>query len=129
MIEETPSGEKATRLVIPTFKGIDKDYAIFSERFEAYAGVYGFDSALEEGGKDEFLADDTSLPSDADTKKLQKAAVKRSKVAIANSIMAFTTDETMALVKKTKSSTQGEWRIWWERFERQTSAEGCDILG
>ena len=73
------------------------------EIFEAYASVYDFDVALEEGGGSELPANESAQQSYDDTKKLQDAAVKRNKLALANMMIAFTKKVLMLLVKRSKS--------------------------
>ena len=71
MTDQAPSGEKTSKLVVPTFNGTDAEFPLWWPRFEAYASVYGFDAALEDGGEDDLPAKASALSSDNDTKKKQ----------------------------------------------------------
>jgi hypothetical protein len=86
---------KAVRM--PTFDGTTEgEFQTFWVRYRAYAEVYDFVQAL---------VTDADMPSSStatitvdDAGKLQKAAVKRNKIAMVNFTMAFTSKGTISFL-------------------------------
>jgi len=100
------SAEKIVRLQLPTFDGKDESFLVWWERFQAYAAVYNFDTALESGGDSDLPSSEKELSEDENQLKKLKEAMKKNKVALANLTMAFTTSGSMALIKESKTN---EW--------------------
>ena len=96
------STEKSVRL--PTFDGTEKSFQIWWTRFEAYASVYGFASAIKIGGDPHLPATEATVIDDSTADgKLKAAAKRRNRLAMANLTMAITTEGTLGLVYKTKT--------------------------
>jgi hypothetical protein len=84
---------------MPTFSGTEGEFQIFWVRYRAYAEVHDFARALvldpDMPSSNAVLIDEATTEG-----KLQKAAVKRNKTAMANFTMAFTIEGTMSLIYK-----------------------------
>jgi hypothetical protein len=84
---------------LPTFDGTEEKFQIFWMRFKAYAKVYKFASALKIGGETYMpRRDATTVDITTDVGKLQAAAKKRNEIAVANSMMAFTSESTISFL-------------------------------
>eukprot|EP00957_Ditylum_brightwellii_P020524 1547435-Ditylum_brightwellii.AAC.1 len=83
--------EKSFRLVLPTFNGKDQLFLVWWERFQTYAAVYNWDTALKNGRDGDMPSSETDLLQNGDELKKQKEAIKKNKGALANLSMAFTT--------------------------------------
>jgi hypothetical protein len=90
---------------MPTFSGTEGEFQIFWVCYRAYAEVHDFARSLV---LDSDIPSDNTVLIDETTEegKLQKAAVKRNKIAMANFTMAFTSKGTMSL------NDQAETRAW-----------------
>jgi hypothetical protein len=100
------AGIKSLRLPL-FFDGKHEKFQVWWTRLQAYAGVrvFGFLAALQHGGETTMPADETTVIDETTSiGKLTAAAKKRNAIAVANMTMAFTTDSTMALVYKSKTS-------------------------
>jgi hypothetical protein len=90
---------------MPTFSGTEGEFQIFWVRYRVYAEVNDFAQALvfdpDMPSDNTVLIDETTAEG-----KLQKAAVKRNKIAMANFTMAFTSEGAMSLIY------QAETREW-----------------
>jgi hypothetical protein len=88
---------------MPTFNGTEGEFQTFWVRYRAYAEVHDFARALvtdhDMPSSNVVLIDETTP-----TEKLQKAAVKRNTIAMANFTMAFTTEGTISLIYKAETS-------------------------
>jgi glucan biosynthesis protein len=91
---------------MPTFSGTEGEFQIFWVRYRAYAELHyllhDFAQALV---LDPDMPSSNAVLIDTDTAegKLQKAAVKRNKIALANFTMAFTSKGTMSLIYKAET--------------------------
>jgi hypothetical protein len=103
MTDDDAVWHKSVRM--PTFSGTEGEFQIFWARYRAYAEVHDFAQALV---FDPDMPSSNAILIDIDTAegKLQKAAVKRNKIAMANFTMAFTSEGTMSLIY------QAETRAW-----------------
>jgi hypothetical protein len=94
---------------MPTFSGTEGEFQIFWVCYRAYAEVHDFARSLvldpDMPSENMVLIDETT-----EEGKLQKAAVKRNKIAMANFTMAFTSEGTMSLIY------QAETRAWPNRL-------------
>ena len=103
MTDDDAVWHKSVRM--PTFNGIEGEFQIFWVRYRAYAEVHDFARALsidpDMPSSNLVLVDETTAIG-----KLQKAAIKRNKIAMANFTMAFTSEGTMSLIY------QAETRAW-----------------
>jgi hypothetical protein len=81
MTDDDALWHKSVRM--PTFNGIEGEFQIFWVRYRAYAEVHDFARALvidpDMPSSNLVLVDETTA-----TGKLQKAAIKRNKIAMAN---------------------------------------------
>jgi hypothetical protein len=81
MTDDDAVWHKSVRM--PTFNGIEGEFQIFWVRYRAYAEVHDFARALvidpDMPSSNLVLVDETTA-----TGKLQKAAIKRNKIAMAN---------------------------------------------
>jgi hypothetical protein len=103
------ASKKTVRL--PTFNGSSKDYQVWWAQFTAYAAVNKFVEALTIGGEAVLLTREADVPDLTTTVgKEQAAAVKRNAIAMANLTMAFTSEATMGLLFKAKTT---EWPSGW----------------
>ncbi len=101
MTDDDAVWHKSVRM--PTFDGTEGEFQIFWVRYRAYAEVHDFARAL---------VHDTDMPADnselidetTPVGKLQKAAVKRNKIAMANFTMAFTSEGTISLIYKAETT-------------------------
>eukprot|EP00957_Ditylum_brightwellii_P144558 11011645-Ditylum_brightwellii.AAC.1 len=73
------SAEKTVRLQLPTFDGKNESFLVWWERFQAYAAVYNFDTALESGGDSDLPSNEKELSEDENELKKQKEAMKKNK--------------------------------------------------
>jgi hypothetical protein len=92
-------------LKLPTFDGAHKKFQLWWVWFTAYATVYRFIQALTIGGEMTLtgLTENTVIDTSTDIGKEQEAAKKRNALAMANLLMAFTSDTTMSLIWKAKT--------------------------
>ena len=98
------ASEKSVRL--PTFDGANKNYQLWWTRFQAYATVYKFGEALVVGGEADMPASEsTVIDETTPAGKLEAAAKKRNAIAMASFTMSFTSEGTMGLVYKAKTTT------------------------
>ena len=81
-------------VVLPSFSGKDRDYALWWPRFKAYAVVKKFNKALS-STTNELPIDPSVLSSDADTEKKQKRSMEENDLAVASFTMPFTTATLM----------------------------------
>ncbi len=88
---------------MPTFSDTEGEFQIFWVRYRAYAEVHDFARALVH---DTDMPADNSVLLDETTPvgKLQKAAVKRNKIAMANFTMAFTSEGNISLIYKAETT-------------------------
>ena len=109
------SEETSTRVTIPTFKGNPKDFATWWTRWEAYAGLKGFGSAIQEA-PDTNLPQQEALPSGFDqTTADGKAVVKAledNRKAVFSFTMALQSDALMAVVHKSKNTAFPNGLAW-----------------
>ena len=95
------------KLSLPEFDGASDKYQLWKTKFIAYAGVYGFQSALKDGGETEMPATDaTALDLTTETGKSADKAKKRNALAMANLTTAMKTNEAMSVVYE---SYTAEW--------------------
>jgi hypothetical protein len=74
-------------------------------RFSAYAGVGNFEKALQEGGEPDLPQKESVVPDTMNKEgKAQAAAIKRNSIAMVNLTMAFTSEATMGMIFKAKTS-------------------------
>ena len=98
------ASEKSVRL--PTFDGANKNYQLWWTRFQAYAMVYKFGEALVVGGEADMPASESMVIDETTPAgKLEAAAKKRNAIAMASFTMSFTSEGTMGLVYKAKTTT------------------------
>ena len=92
---------------IPTFDGEKKNYAIWNARFQAYAGMQGFDAAIQEKAE-ENLPKRADIEIDESTAEGKKhvLAKKRNAYAFEEYTLAFTSEE---LLSKIESAKTEEW--------------------
>jgi hypothetical protein len=95
MTDDDAVWHKLVRML--TFSGTEGEFQIVWVRYRAYAEVHDFAQALV---LDPDMPSSNAILIDTDTAegKLQKAAVKRNKIAMANFTMAFTSEGTMSLI-------------------------------
>ena len=88
-------------LKLPTFDCKQPNFQMWCIKMQAYAGVYGFSSALKPI-KDSDLPSADSAPIDETTEegKRQALAKRRNILAVANLTMEITTEAGIALVYK-----------------------------
>ena len=96
-------------IVLPTFSGKVKDYAVYWPRFEAYATLKGFDSVLLVATS-KLPVDPMVLDNDPAKKKEEEAAIKLNSLAIASFTMSFTTGELMEFIEDAKTPEYGGGR-------------------
>ena len=96
-------------IVLPTFSGKVKDYAVYWPRFEAYATLKGFESVLLKSTS-KLPADPNVLDNDPDVKKEEELAIKLNNLAIASFTMSFTTGELMEFIEDAKTPEYGGGR-------------------
>ena len=89
-------------VMLPTFSGKAKDYAVFWPRFLAYATLKGFADVLTRATT-QLPVDPKALDADAEIRKVQKMALQQNKLAMASFTMAFTTGELMEYIEDAKS--------------------------
>jgi hypothetical protein len=101
MTDDDAVWHKSVRM--PTLDGTEGEFQIFWVRYRAYAEVHDFARALVH---DTDMPADNSVLLDETTPvgKLQKAAVKRNKIAMANFTMAFTSKGTISLIYKAETT-------------------------
>ena len=96
--------DAAKSVSVPTFSGREEDYELFWPRFEAYADMKGFAEALDWENPDPDLpVKHDELDSDPDVRKLEEAAIKRNKTAIAAFTLAFQTKASLNMINEAKS--------------------------
>jgi hypothetical protein len=90
-------------VLMPSINGTEGAFQMFWVQFKAYAEVHDFAQALvtdqDMPSNSLVIVDETQASG-----KLQKAAVKRNKITMANFTMAFTTEGTISLVYKAWST-------------------------
>ena len=87
------------------FDGKDEDYMMWWVRFQAYAEVKMFASALQDGGEPSLpKKHDDVLDMATDAGKKSYAALKHNNVAMATMTMAFSTQGLMNLIAKAKDN-------------------------
>jgi hypothetical protein len=103
MTDDDAIWHKSVRM--PTFSGTEGEFQIFWVRYRSYAEVHDFARALvldpDMPSSNAVLIDEATIEG-----KLQKAAVKRNKIAMVNFTMAFTREGTMSLIY------QAETQAW-----------------
>jgi hypothetical protein len=97
------ASEKTVRSL--TFNGLSKDHQVWWARFMAYAAVNKFAEALTIRGEAVLPTREADVPDlTTTTGKEQATAVKRNAIAMANLMMAFTSEAMMGLVFKAKTA-------------------------
>jgi hypothetical protein len=98
------SREKSVRL--PTFDGSHKNFQLWWTRFVAYATVYKFYPAInKDASEDDRPTNEAEvLDESEDDDKKKIAAKKRNAVAMANQLMAFTSEGSMGQVYNSMTS-------------------------
>ena len=92
-------------LAPPTFDGSESNFETFWPQWEAYAVMKGFEEAICIDPEDPDLpVDESTLSTDADTKKKEEAALKRNRTAMAAYTLAFTKAAQMNMIHKAKDA-------------------------
>jgi hypothetical protein len=113
------SASETKSLRLPIFDGIYKKFQIWWEQFIAFATVFKFTKALKIGGESApiGLKDADTIDEMTSIGKKQAAAKKRNVIAMANLMMAFTSETTTGLLCGRPRQVTGQevWCIflWW----------------
>ena len=100
----------SSRVLLPEFDGVQKNFQIWWTRFLAYAAVMSFTQALKIGGENKMPASEaTTINSTKDVGKKQAESVPRNAVALASLTMAFTSEAAIGLVHKVMRYGMAKW--------------------
>lgn len=99
---------------LPLFDDVASKFQVWWTRFRAYAAVFGFVTALTNGGDPRMPATENSIiDENTDTGKGQADAKQKNAVAMANLTMALTGEGSMSIIYEAMNSDKWPTGLAW----------------
>ena len=99
----------STKVALPKFSGVHKDFVVWWMRFTAFAAVMGFTQSIQQTKDPDLPAkEDDKVDDSTDAGKKQKKAIRANAVAMANLTMAFVTEQLLGLCHRAKDD---DWPV------------------